>query len=544
MRRYMLQKSSFFRTIKIATCLLIVLGILLSACDAINGAGSSSSTLSGFVWDDRNHNGIQDTDEPGLENVVLKLLSTSTVNTWDAITDAEGGYTFTGFDQMDAVLEFKLQVFPQEGWDITLLNAGSDPAKDNDFDPSTGETQVFLYSATSGIIMDAGLFNLPVEQPVEENTATPTSTPAQTQTPTVTSTPLANNPGGGTEGINPLTCLPVEDPNSLQYPPGLVSITNFPASARWQAGLDWANWVIEGYIGEGMNRFLAIFHGDFPHSSGGSLDLSSADDAIGPIRSGRVWFEDWRLMFNGYLIMASGDPLVTPHLGGFTNIYGSDEGDINSALIPIDQLQAIAEANKNTLGENALSGNICDPNPPAGGKLGSSLFTFYAPLNQALWKYVPDIGAYQRYENDTVTGDDFSLMLDRLNEQALSFENIIIVFTNFHGRKDTFFYIDLLYGKGPAMIFRDGQAYNIRWSTEAGEYEKTTGKLRPMRFFFENGDPFPLKPGQMWVLLAPLSSMSTIHETIAEGTYIQKLTQITPGSGHWSIRIYGPIIEK
>ncbi len=537
-------KPSTFNAIKVTTCLLIVLGILLSACAAVKFAGIKAPVIAGFVWDDRNHNGIQDEGEPGLADVALKLLSTTTVNTWDGITGADGRYSFTGFDQMDAVLEFKVQVFPPTGWDITILNAGTDPAKDNDFDPSSGETKDFLYTAPEGMVMDAGLLNLPVEQLTEESTATPTSTPTETQTPTVTSTPLANNPGGGTEGINPLTCLPVEDPNSLQYPPGLVSITNFPASARWQAGLDWANWVIEGFIGEGMNRFLAVFHGDFPHGSGGTMDLSTAGDAIGPIRSGRVWFEDWRLLFNGYLIMASGDPLVTPNLGAYTNIYGSDEGDINSALIPIDQLQAIAESNNSKLGENALSGNICDPNPPEGGMLGSSLFTFYAPLNQALWKYVPDLGAYQRYENDTVTGDVFSLMLDRLNETPLSFENIVIVFTNFHGRKDTFFYIDLLYGKGPAKIFRDGQAYNIRWSTEAGEYEKSTGKLRPMRFQFENGDPFPLKPGQTWVLLAPLSSMYTVHETIEEGTYIQRLTQVTPGSGHWSIQIYGPIIEK
>ena len=65
-----------------------------------------------------------------------------------------------------------------------------------------------------------------------------------------------------------------------------------------------------------------------------------------------------------------------------------------------------------------------------------------------------------------------------------------------------------------------------------------------MRFTYENGDPFPLKPGQTWILLAPLSSQSTMHETVAEGNYIQKITANTPGSGNWAIEIYGPIIER
>jgi hypothetical protein len=63
-------------------------------------------------------------------------------------------------------------------------------------------------------------------------------------------------------------------------------------------------------------------------------------------------------------------------------------------------------------------------------------------------------------------------------------------------------YIDRL----PAVLFRDGQAYNIFWTTKNEEYEKTTGKVRPIRFIDQNGDPFPLKPGQTWVHLVPLST--------------------------------------
>ena len=385
---------------------------------------------------------------------------------------------------------------------------------------------------------DAG--NPAPPQPTATNTITPTATATATPTPVLQS----YGPDDYPEGINPLTCLPVEDPASLVFPPALISITNFPASARPQSGLAWANWVIEGYIGEGMNRFLAIFHGDYPSSnSGGSLDLPDSTTTIGPIRSGRVWYEDWRQLFNGFLVAASGAPQVLAQLNAFNYFFGSDESDINSALIPITTLEQIAESNSNRLGDTALNSNLCDVKAPEGGDLANSLFVYYAPLNQALWKYEPSLGAYQRSWNDTVTGENFTLMKDRIDDIPLKFENLIIVYANFHGSKDAYFYIDLLYSNGPAQIMRDGKIYDIRWTTEAGEYEQTTGKNRPMRFTYANGDPFPLKPGQTWVLLAPLGSIRTMHETVAEGNYIQRLTSNLPGSGNWAIEIYGPVIE-
>ena len=61
------------------------------------------------------------------------------------------------------------------------------------------------------------------------------------------------------ETLNPLTGLPVEDPENLLLPPALVSVTNFPVSARPQAGLSFSPMVFELFIGEGMTRYLALF---------------------------------------------------------------------------------------------------------------------------------------------------------------------------------------------------------------------------------------------------------------------------------------------
>ena len=87
----------------------------------------------------------------------------------------------------------------------------------------------------------------------------------------VTSTPVTTSDTDGVispdqfpDGVNPLTGLPVENPENLLLPPAMVSITNFPVSSRPQAGLSFSPFVFEIYIGEGMTRFLAMFYGDFP----------------------------------------------------------------------------------------------------------------------------------------------------------------------------------------------------------------------------------------------------------------------------------------
>jgi hypothetical protein len=95
-----------------------------------------------------------------------------------------------------------------------------------------------------------------------ENTLAPTST----ATPQPLSTPSSFGPNLDQfpANYNPLSGEQVEDPNLLQTPALLVSVSHFPAVARPQAGLSFAPWVFEFYITEGATRFLATFYGAFP----------------------------------------------------------------------------------------------------------------------------------------------------------------------------------------------------------------------------------------------------------------------------------------
>jgi hypothetical protein len=83
----------------------------------------------------------------------------------------------------------------------------------------------------------------------------------------------------------------------LLLPPALVSVTNFPPTARPQAGLSFSPMVFELYIGEGMTRYLALFYGDYPQVVNAGQSGDAAEDLaegipqptaeIGPVRSGR-----------------------------------------------------------------------------------------------------------------------------------------------------------------------------------------------------------------------------------------------------------------
>ena len=90
--------------------------------------------------------------------------------------------------------------------------------------------------------------------------------------PALISTPVEENfpqetPQIERQDINPLTGLPVADSANLALPPALVSVANFPPTARPQAGLSFSPIVFELFIGEGMTRYLAIFYGDYPQAS-------------------------------------------------------------------------------------------------------------------------------------------------------------------------------------------------------------------------------------------------------------------------------------
>ena len=286
---------------------------------------------------------------------------------------------------------------------------------------------------------------------------------AQDTSPAVEATPAA---------INPLSGLPVQDAANLLLPPALVSITNFPPSARPQAGLSFSPIVFELYIGEGMTRYLAIFYGDYPQAAaspaegaGSKEDITEgmpqppAEASVGPIRSGRLPYESVRKLYNGFIVMASAYSEVAKQMGDYVNVFGDDKTDVNSALIPVGDLHQIAEDTGKQLKPDALDVMKFDSQVPQGGKPAPSLWIFYAYKNQVFWRYNPDDGSYHRWQ-DKADGQTFVEQTDRLNGQPLTYENVIVLFADHEVTRKYLIDIDLTYvERGKALLFRDGQMY-------------------------------------------------------------------------------------
>jgi hypothetical protein len=122
----------------------------------------------------------------------------------------------------------------------------------------------------------------------------------QTQTPTLTiptsiPSPTPKPQLSVSPNVNPLTGLPVADLSLLRTPALLVSISNFPAIGRPQAGLSFAPFVYEYYITEGATRFLAVFYGELPkpeiYSTGGCEVRSGLFDKTQTLIGRRVWLD-------------------------------------------------------------------------------------------------------------------------------------------------------------------------------------------------------------------------------------------------------------
>ena len=402
-----------------------------------------------------------------------------------------------------------------------------------------------------------------LEAPTATEPAPPAEKAADPGEPTLTFTPVPTTPTdagspGGTDAINPLTGLPVQNPESLLLPPALVTITNWPYSARPQAGLTFSPIVFEWYIGEGMSRYQALFYGDYPQQGviPGSTQTNTSnppapasdDVALGPVRSGRLPFEKVRTLYNGFLIMASAYKGVMQHLSEFSNVFGSDDSNINSAMIKVTQLQDIAYNAHKKLGDVNLTGMVFDPNPPAGGQPASRLWFMYNVINELIWNYDAGSGVYHRYQYTEENKNTFVEDTDKLNGSPLGYSNIVILFADHRACTEYAFDVDLMYiNRAPALLFRDGQVYKIYWTTKNGDYEKTTGKVRPIRFIDEQGNPFPLKPGQTWIHVMPtgnrvwetatnvdVDAMLTDQKKVDSGLLYNWIKRQEPGSGIWA----------
>nr|WP_057510010.1 SdrD B-like domain-containing protein [Staphylococcus simulans] len=124
-----------------------------------NSSGTGDGTLEtyrlgDYVWEDSNKDGIQNSNEVGIEGVTVTLTKPdgSTVTT---VTDANGKYEFTGLEKGDYTVDFTAP----EGYEPTAVNVGDD-ALDSD-----GASTTVTINNADNYTIDSGFFKPAVEEP-------------------------------------------------------------------------------------------------------------------------------------------------------------------------------------------------------------------------------------------------------------------------------------------------------------------------------------------------------------------------------------------
>ena len=122
---------------------------------------STLQSVSGRVFDDANGNGIRDSGESGVADVVAVLLQDS-IEVERMTVDADGYYGFYNLVGDDFQVQF---INLPSGTEFTEMNAGSDPTIDSDADTQNGTTEILDFSVDlAQLNIDAGLKPEPVDE--------------------------------------------------------------------------------------------------------------------------------------------------------------------------------------------------------------------------------------------------------------------------------------------------------------------------------------------------------------------------------------------
>ena len=308
------------------------------------------------------------------------------------------------------------------------------------------------------------------------------------------------------EVINPLTGLPVSDPDLLNRRPVMVKVSNFPRAGRPHAGLSSADIVFDYFIGFGTNRFMALYYGQDA-------------EKIGPVRSGRLVDAELATMYAGVLAYGSADEdtdaFLVNTLGDYSLSHleadcpvfcGTDTHSVTGVFANSQAISAHVTALGLENDKPDLPGMVFSDDLPAGAVDADSVTILFNYQNRGEWRYDPASGKFLRWiefvENEVEHGDEFEMipLIDRVNGKQLAFSNVIVLFARYNELAPTAHEIEIWANNAgkPAYLFRDGRMI-------AGEW-KSVNDTDPIQFFDLDGGPLALKPGNTWIAIMGMHS--------------------------------------
>ncbi len=331
---------------------------------------------------------------------------------------------------------------------------------------------------------------------------TQTPIPAATDTPTPTATPVYPSEGYGPAGfpaeVNPLTGLKVADHTLLERRPLAIKVSNLPRNVRPQWGLSLADIVYEYYTEEGTTRFIALF-------------LGNNADIVGPIRSARLFDGNIIRMYKAIMAFGSGDIRVrnrlysTEYANRLVSEYPAkcppmcryEPNGANHLITNTAKLTQYAKQQGIDNGRQNLDGMFFNFDPPTGGQSVEHIFARFSAAIYNRWDYDPATGKFVRNAEsaDDLTGglnEKYAPLTYRLTNEPITADNLVVILVPHEYYSVVPEIVDMQFsGTGTAYIFRDGQAYKVKWNRPtADSVLSLTG---------EDGKPFPFKPGNTWV---------------------------------------------
>ncbi len=315
-------------------------------------------------------------------------------------------------------------------------------------------------------------------------------------------------PGNYPANVNQLTGLEVSDPSQLQRRPLVIKVSHFPRYVRPQGGLQAADMVVEHYSEGGTIRFSSIWYGN-------------ESDRVGPIRSARLidlvlpelldaalvtsgtsrgtlerlWYKPW-------------EDLVIAEAMGYDDCppMCRESEDTNSVFTDTNAIWDTLDAeDKNKTEPLETELRFFDkPNFP--GLAIDTIRVMYSLEAISEWTYNPVAQNYDHWVE--VSQDEMTAHFDANTNSQVNAENILVLFAPHvvdktvpedyaaDGVSGHFATEIQLWGGGPGLAYRNGQAYNIDWVNDG------SGFLQ----FNVAGEPYYLAPGKTWIMTVGLES--------------------------------------